>query len=101
VAWIGAVLNTANLADKTWFIVVLVGGLLGVGFLVTVAYVVAGPDGQPTTVPTRDGRVSLNRHQPTTEGLETARAPDVAQSRSPVQESPAPAGIRSPDRGDV
>lgn len=88
VAWIGAVLNTANLADKTWFIVVLVGGLLGVGFLVTVAYVIAGPDGQPMTVPTRDERVSLIRHQPTTASLGIARAPDIAQSRSRGQEQP-------------
>jgi hypothetical protein len=26
IAWIGAILNTANLADKTWFIVLLAGG---------------------------------------------------------------------------
>lgn len=49
VAWIGAVLNTANLPDKTWFIVLLVGGLLGVGFITTLIYIFAGPDGQPMT----------------------------------------------------
>ena len=45
VAWIGAVLNTAQLPDKTWFVVLLVVGLLGLVFFATVAYVIAGPDG--------------------------------------------------------
>jgi hypothetical protein len=45
VAWIGAVLNTAQLPDKTWFVVLLVVGLLGLVFIATAAYVVAGPDG--------------------------------------------------------
>lgn len=51
VAWIGAVVNTAGLTDKTWFIVLLAGGLLSVGFLVTLAYVIAGPEGWRSTVP--------------------------------------------------
>jgi hypothetical protein len=45
VAWIGAVLNTSSLPDKGWFIVLLVLGLLGFPFIVTLAYVIAGPDG--------------------------------------------------------
>jgi hypothetical protein len=45
VAWIGAVLNTAHLPDKTWFVVMLVVGLLGFVFIATTAYVIAGPDG--------------------------------------------------------
>jgi len=45
VAWIGAVLNTANLPDKTWFVVLLIVGLLGFVFIATIAYVIAGPDG--------------------------------------------------------
>jgi len=45
VAWIGAVLNTAHLPDKTWFVVLLVVGLLGLVFIATIAYVIAGPDG--------------------------------------------------------
>lgn len=49
-AWIGALVNTYLLQDKTWFAVLLVGGLLGlafglVGFAAMVAYVIAGPDG--------------------------------------------------------
>jgi hypothetical protein len=55
-AWIGALVNTYQLPDKTWFVVVLAGGLLGlafglVGFAAMVAYLIAGPDdmaaGQP------------------------------------------------------
>lgn len=45
VAWIGAVLNTSRLEDKTWFIVLLVLGLLSFGSIATIVYLVAGPDG--------------------------------------------------------
>jgi hypothetical protein len=44
VAWIGAVVNTAQLDDKTWFVVLLVLGLLSFGFVAMIAYVIAGPD---------------------------------------------------------
>ena len=44
VAWIGALLNTAQLDDKTWFVLLLVLGLLSFGFFAMVAYVIAGPD---------------------------------------------------------
>lgn len=49
-AWIGALVNTYQLQDKTWFAVVLAGGLLGlafglVGLAAMVAYLIAGPDG--------------------------------------------------------
>src|SRR5512142_2688708 len=37
VSWIGALLNTALLADKTWFVVLLVLGLLSFGFVAMVA----------------------------------------------------------------
>jgi hypothetical protein len=50
VAWIGAVLNTANLADKTWF--VSPGRRAPQRRLPRhLAYVTSGPDGQPTAVP--------------------------------------------------
>jgi len=51
VAWIGALLNTAQLPDKAWFIVLLVLGLFSFGFIAMLAYVIAGPDGthQPTS----------------------------------------------------
>jgi hypothetical protein len=47
VAWLGAVLNTSRLEDKTWFIVLLVTGLLSFGFIAMIVYVIAGPDGYP------------------------------------------------------
>jgi hypothetical protein len=45
VAWIGALLNTAQLDDKTWFVLLLVLGLFSFGFIAMLAYVIAGPDG--------------------------------------------------------
>jgi hypothetical protein len=45
VAWIGALINTAQLDDKAWFVVLLVLGLLSFGFVAMIAYVIAGPDG--------------------------------------------------------
>jgi hypothetical protein len=44
VAWIGALLNTVQLEDKTWFVVLLVLGLLSFGLVAMLAYVIAGPD---------------------------------------------------------
>ena len=49
VSWIGALLNTAQLEDKTWFVVLLVLGMLSFGLVAMVAYVVAGPDGTKQT----------------------------------------------------
>jgi hypothetical protein len=65
VAWIGALINTYRLEDKTWFIVLLAGGLLGlgftlVGFAVMVAYLIAGPDGMALPQP----RTRLSPAQP-------------------------------------
>lgn len=45
VAWIGALLNTAQLEDKTWFVLLLVLGLFSFGLIAMIAYVIAGPDG--------------------------------------------------------
>jgi hypothetical protein len=44
VAWIGALINTAQLQDKTWFVLLLVLGLLSFGFVAMLAYVIGGPD---------------------------------------------------------
>jgi hypothetical protein len=44
VAWIGALINTAQLPDKTWFVLLLVLGLPSFGFIAMIAYVLAGPD---------------------------------------------------------
>ena len=55
VAWIGALLNTAQVEDKTWFILLLVLGLLSFGFVAMVAYVIAGP-GDPADLRAHDAR---------------------------------------------
>jgi hypothetical protein len=52
VAWIGALLNTVQLEDKIWFVLLLVLGLFSFGFIAMIAYVIAGPDSTregPTT----------------------------------------------------
>lgn len=54
VAWVGALVNTYQIPDRTWFIVLLAGGLIGLAFglaqfAVMIAYIIAGPDG--TTAP--------------------------------------------------
>lgn len=43
-SWIGALINTWQLDDKTWFVALLVLGLFSVGWVAMVAYVFAGPD---------------------------------------------------------
>lgn len=45
VAWIGALINTAQLDDKVWFLLLLLLGLLSFGFIAMVVYLIAGPDG--------------------------------------------------------
>jgi hypothetical protein len=45
VSWIGALLNTAQVEDKTWLILLLVLGLFSFGLVAMIAYVIAGPDG--------------------------------------------------------
>lgn len=49
-AWIGALVNSYMLPEKTWFLILLLGGLLSfvfapVGFAVMIAFVVAAPEG--------------------------------------------------------
>ena len=50
-SWIGALLNTWQLEDKTWFASLLALGLLGFGVVAMIAYLVAGPDGTKQSVP--------------------------------------------------
>ncbi len=45
VSWIGALLNTAQLDRKTWFLVLLLFGIFNFGFFAMIAYLIAGPDG--------------------------------------------------------
>lgn len=56
VAWIGAILTTADLPDKTWMVVLIVTGLLSFGFLGMLAYLVAGPDDAPPRPKPAPGR---------------------------------------------
>ena len=51
-AWIGALINSYALPEKTWFAVLLAGGVLSfvfapLGFAAMIAYVIAAPDGTP------------------------------------------------------
>ena len=52
VSWIGALLNTSQLEDKTWFVLLLVLGILSFGLVAMIAYVIAGPDGTKRTAAT-------------------------------------------------
>lgn len=45
VAWIGALVNSFQLQDKLWFVLTLVLGLVGIGLVVMIAYLIAAPDG--------------------------------------------------------
>jgi hypothetical protein len=63
VTWIGAVINTNRLADKTWFnvllwcgiVAIVLGPLFGLGALfwwgLMIAYLVGGPDGMAGELP--------------------------------------------------
>jgi hypothetical protein len=52
VAWVAALVNSYALPEKTWFAVLLVGGLLSlafapIGFAAMLVYVIGAPDGEP------------------------------------------------------
>jgi hypothetical protein len=64
VAWIGAVVNTGQLADKTWFIILRVAGLLSVGFIAMVIYIIAGPDDRRRPRPTAPELIAPAHGQP-------------------------------------
>jgi hypothetical protein len=57
ISWIGALLNTAQLDDKMWFVILLLLGIWSLGLVAMIAYVIAGPDGRPAAVP-RDARLT-------------------------------------------
>lgn len=50
VSWIGALLNTAQLDDKVWFVILLLLGIWNLGVFAMIAYVIAGPDGQHVAI---------------------------------------------------
>jgi hypothetical protein len=58
-SWAGALLNTYRLDDKAWFVVLLVTGLVSLGWVAMIAYVFAGPDStaQESTPSARAGLV--------------------------------------------
>ena len=62
VAWIGALINTYALADRTWFIVLLIAGAAGVvglaiaGFVAMAVYLLVGPD---STAPAGAGTTAV------------------------------------------
>ena len=58
VSSIGALLNTWQLENKAWFVVLLALAILSLGFIGMIAYVLVGPDG------TRDASVR-RAHAPT------------------------------------
>jgi hypothetical protein len=43
-SWIGALFNTWQLDDKTWFTALLVLGLVSLGWVAMIAYLIWGPD---------------------------------------------------------
>jgi hypothetical protein len=47
VAWLAALAATGRRTDKSWFVVLLVLGLLSIGFLATLMYLVAGSRDEP------------------------------------------------------
>jgi len=79
VAWIGAVLNTARLEDKTWFVVLLVAGLVSLGFLATLAYVIAGPDAD-RVAPVPPVMPAVPPPAPAPDGWQNQQAPVPPQS---------------------
>ena len=51
VAWIGALINTAPLTSKVWFVVLLVAGVLGFGVIAMLVFLLAEPDAGRTSPP--------------------------------------------------
>lgn len=43
-AWVGALLDTSRLEDKSWFVALLVLGIVSLGWVAMIAYVYAGPE---------------------------------------------------------
>lgn len=79
VSWIAALVNAIQLPEPTWFLVVLLTGLFGVGIAGMIAYAVAAPDA--TRAPT---------------GAQPPPAPPVPPA-APEQPRPAgPAGRPTP-----
>ena len=48
ISWIGALLNTAQLDSKAWFVALLLLGIFNLGIVGMIVYLIAGPDGTTT-----------------------------------------------------
>jgi len=48
VSWIGALLILAQLESKTWFVVLLLLGMVNLGIFGMIAYLIVGPDSTPS-----------------------------------------------------
>jgi MFS family permease len=86
--WIGALVNTYQFEDKAWFIILLVGGLLGlafglISFAVMVAYLVAGPDGMPAGRPRPHMEQMLQQTRPMPPNMPPNIAPIAPQPAAP------------------
>ncbi len=97
VAWVGAVANTAQLPDKTWFVILLVTGLLSFGFVAMIVYLVAGPpDPSPPPGAVPPGppqwQVPPAPAESSATGPATAPAPSTATRPSPGERPPTAAG---------
>jgi len=64
VTWLGALAATGSRTDKSWFVVLLLLGLLTIGFLATLIYLVAGPPDEPAATAPSAGRVGHRRPTP-------------------------------------
>jgi hypothetical protein len=64
VSWAGALLNTARLEDKAWFSALLVLGLISLGWLAMIAYVLRGPDSTAAPVASAAQRASQSGPEP-------------------------------------
>lgn len=87
VAWVGALVNSYRLADKMWFVVLLVGGLIGisftpVGWAVMIAYIVAQPEMPAASAPARPLPAA------------PATIPYTPQSLEPVEPPKPPVPVR-------
>jgi hypothetical protein len=65
VAWIGGLINSYALPDRTWFAVLLIGGVLSfafapLGFAAMLVYVIGAPDGTPY----RQAQMAATTQQP-------------------------------------
>ncbi len=59
ISWIGALLNTAQLESKAWFLALLLLGIFNFGFFAMIAYLIAGPDGTAGAAPHRTQAVAI------------------------------------------